>query len=308
MPLRIDASEARDFLRARGHDASDLEPLSGGEWSTAFAFRTGDREYVVRFHERRDDLEKDRYAQRWVSGRLRTPRIVEIGDLAGGAYGISERVRGPAIDTLDEAGMRRALPSLLAAMDAMREADLAGTRGYWGWHGDGNAEAPSWRDTLLGRLPGRDVMGEWRAAVVASPLGITAFDAAVAGIHELLPFCPEERALVHEDLLNYNVLVDDRGVVLLDWGASWYGDFVYDVALLTFWWPRYERWPRIAIREEVERHWREIGLRVPSFAERLRCCQLHIGIEHMPYQAARGRLDDARWTASHTLELLDAPL
>lgn len=303
MPLRIAAPEARDFLRARGHDASDLEPLSGGEWSTAFAFREGDREYVVRFHERRDDLEKDRYAQRWVEQRLRTPRVLEIGGLADGAYGISERVRGMPLDDLDEAAMRRTLPSLLAAMDAIREADLSGTRGYWGWHGDGNADAASWHDTLLGRLPGRDVLAEWRAIVAASPLGTEAFDAAVGGIRELLPFLPEDRALIHNDLLNYNVLVDDEGVVLLDWGASWYGDFVFDVALLTFWWSHYERWSRIDIRDEVERHWREIGLAVPSFAERLRCYQLQLGVEHMPYQVGRGRLDDARRTARRTLEI-----
>lgn len=308
MPQAITAEQAKRFLSGRGHDAADVVPLTGGEWSAAFAFREAEHEYVIRFHERRDDLEKDRYAQRWVSSRLRTPKIIEVGDLAEGAYGISERVRGPAIDTLDEAGMRQALPSLLAALDAMRDADLSGTRGYWGWHGDGNAEAASWHDTLLGRLPGRDVMAEWRRIVAASPLGTAEFDAAVAGIRDLIPFCPEVRALVHEDLLNYNVLVDEAGVVLLDWGASWYGDFVYDIALLSFWWPRYERWPAIDIVGEVRRHHAAIGLHVPHFAERLRCCQLHIGIEHMPYQVGRGRLDDARWTARHTVEVANAPL
>ena len=308
MPISITAAEARDFLRRHGHPASDLEPLSGGEWSAAFAFREDQRAYVVRFHERRDDLEKDLYAQRWVSSRLRTPRVVEIGDLPEGAYGISERVRGTPLDDLDEVGMRRALPSLLAAMDAMRDADLSGTRGFWGWHGDGNAEALSWHDTLLGRLPERDVMAEWRSIVAASPLGTDAYDAALTAIGELLPSCPEARALVHEDLLNYNVLVDDAGVVLLDWGASWYGDWVYDIALLAFWWPHYERWRAIDVVAELRRHHAGIGLVVPHFAERLRCCMLHLGLEHMPYQIGRGRLEDARWTARRTMELARMPL
>ncbi len=305
---RVTAAEASTFLRSRGHDPTNVLPLTGGEWSAAFAFREGPREYVIRFHERRDDLEKDRYAQRWVSDRLRTPRILEIGDLEQGAYGISERVRGTPLDDLDEAGMRRALPPLFAAMDALREADLGEARGYWGWHGDGNAEAASWRDTLLLRQPRRDVMGEWRAIAAGSPLGTAEFDAGVARIRELLPFCPEERSVVHNDLLNYNVLVDDADVVLLDWGAAWYGDFLYDVALLAFWWPRYARWPGIDIRREVERHYAAIGLRVPAFAERLACYQVHIGVEHMAYQVGRGRLEDARWTARHTVEVANAPL
>src|SRR6266850_1784316 len=39
MPTALSADEARAFLRARGRDASDLTPLTGGLWSTTFAFR-----------------------------------------------------------------------------------------------------------------------------------------------------------------------------------------------------------------------------------------------------------------------------
>src|SRR4029077_5046408 len=138
----ISTADAQALLRERGHDARDLEPLTGGLWSTTYAFTEAGRDYVVRFHDRRDDLEKDRFASRWASPALRVPNIVEIGDLANGAYGISERVRGGQIDDLDAEGMRRILPSLFAAMDAMRDADLSGTTGWGLWHGDGNGTFP----------------------------------------------------------------------------------------------------------------------------------------------------------------------
>jgi hygromycin-B 4-O-kinase len=303
MPIAIDAAQARATLAAAGHDARDFVPLHGGAWSTAFAFREADRDLVVRFHERRDDLEKDRYAQRWSGPRLRMPRILEIRDVEHGTYALSEKVPGEPLDDLDEARMRQVLPALLASLDAVRTADLSGTRGYGLWHGDGNAKHMTWRDNLV-RMDPPGERGAQRASLANAPVGRAEFDIGLARMHELLPFCPEDRHLVHNDLLHYNVLVDHEGVVLLDWGASIYGDFLYDAALLTFWWPWYaKRWGAIDVRSEVAVHYRDIGFDVPAFDERLRCCELDIGISHIAYQAGRGEWANCAWTANRTAEL-----
>ena len=308
MPITITPAEAADALARLGHTACDIVPLSGGLWSAAFAFAEDGREYVVRFHDRRDDLEKDRFAYRWASDALRTPRIVEVGSFRLGGYGISERVHGQEIDSLDEAALRRVLPSLLRALDGTRSADLSGTRGYGLWHGDGHGEFGSWHDALLGIARGRDDMAERRALLAATDIGTEAFDAGLAAMRELLPLATEERHLAHNDLLYHNVLADQRGVVLLDWGASIYGDFLYDAALLIFWWPYFRQWSGIDVEAEILRHYADLGLEIPHLAERLRCCELHIGIDHIAFQAGHGRLDDARWTARHTHELARMPL
>ena len=305
MPVTLTKDEAQRFLREHGHDARELEPLTGGLWSAAFGFAEGEREYVVRFHDRRDDLEKDRFAGRWASPWLRTPRIVDIGDSGRGGYGISERVHGTPLDALDEAGMRRVLPSLLRSLDAIRDANVGATHGYGLWHGDGNGERASWRDTLLDLGDGRDRMAERRAFLATTRIGVAEFDLALSRLRELLPSCPDERHLVHNDLLNFNVLADDAGVVLLDWGASIYGDFLYDAALLVFWWPHplYAKWSRIDIRTEVERHHKATRLEIPHVAERLLCCELHIGLDHIAFQAEHQMWDHAAWTARRTREL-----
>lgn len=305
MPLRISAEQAAAFLRERGHDAHDVTALTGGLWSTTYAFREGDRDFVVRFHERRDDLEKDHFAMRWGSPRLRIPRIVEIGDATEGGYGISERAAGSAIDLLDEHGMRTALPKLLATLDALREASAAGTRGYGLWHGDGNAPLARWRDALLGE----EQIDRDRAALDGTQVGTGAFDAGIARMRALVDACPGERHVVHNDLLYRNVLHGADGIVMLDWGASIYGDFLYDMALLTFWWPWFaERWGGIDVRAAIERHYREIGLDIPMLAERMRCYELDIGVSHIVFQAKHDRWDDAAWTARRTIALAAAPL
>lgn len=305
MPPRLSADDARRLLVERGHDPSDVAPLTGGMWSTTFAFAERGREYVVRFHERRDDLEKDRFAMRWATARLRTPRMVEIAETSAGPYGISERVTGAPIDDLDETGMRAVLPELFRTLDAVRESSTEGTRGYGLWHGDGNAPRQTWRRTLVPE----DGDAQMRATLVGTPVGTTAFDAGVARIRDLSDACPEDRHVAHNDLLYRNVFWGPDGIVLLDWGASIYGDFLYDMALLTFWWPWFgRRWGGIDVRVEIEQHYRETGLEVPAFAERMRCYELDIGVSHIASQVAQGLREDATWTARRTMALAAAPL
>src|SRR4029077_7306827 len=132
----------------------------------------------------------------------------------------------------------------------------------------------SWSDMLVRNAAERDL-------VASHPDARDGFDAGLTRMRELLAFGPERRHLVHDDLLYHNVFADDRGVVLLDWGASIYGDFLHDVALLTFWWPYYEQWRSIDIDALVREHF---ATGVPHFGQRLRLCEMDIGVSHIPFQ------------------------
>lgn len=308
MTVRDDVTRVETFLAARfGGDVSDVAPLGAGVWSKAFAFHWAGRDYVIRFGAHREDFAKDRLAARYACPALPIPHIIELGEAVGEYYAISARVFGGYIDDADEAQMRDLLPSLFAALDAARLADLSGTTGYGPWGADGIAPYPSWRIALLdvaADRPGDRIHG-WRERLAASHVGIGPFEDAYGYLQVFVDRAPEDRHLIHSDLLHFNVLVDAGRITgVLDWGCGMYGDFLYDLAWLCFWQPWYPAWRGIDFRAEATRHYAAIGLDVPHFEERLRCCQIHIGLAGQAYQAYSGAWSDLQDTARRTIEII----
>jgi hygromycin-B 4-O-kinase len=302
-----DETRVEAFLTARfDGEAADVAPLGAGVWSKAYAFRRAGRDYVIRFGAHREDFAKDSLAARYACPALPIPRVVEMGEADGGYYAISERVFGEYIDDVDEARMRALLPALFDALDAARLADLSETTGYGGWDAAGNAPFSSWRAALLDVANDRPVdrIHGWHKRLAASSLGIGPFEEAYARLHALAGTAPEARHLIHSDLLHFNVLVGaDRITGVLDWGCGMVGDFLYDLAWLCFWQPWYPAWQRIDFAEEARRHYVAIDLDVPDFDERLRCCQIHIGLAGQAYQAYAGDWANLQDTARRTIEI-----
>lgn len=301
----VNQSHAETFLLGKfGSGVTDVAPLGRGEWSRAYSFRDGQQEYVARFGGYVEDFAKDRIAAGYASGDLPVPAMIEIGEAFGGYYAISERAYGEYIDEIDGAGMRTTLPSLFTVLDAMRQVDLSGTTGYGLWDAEGVGAFPTWREALLGvglDRPEERTYG-WREGLAASATGTALFDEGMVQLEALLTFCPEERHLIHSDLLHFNVLVaDDRITAVVDWGCGLYGDFLYDVAWFAFWSDWFPAWQGIDFREEARRHFAAIGLVVPYLEERLHCYQLHIGLDSQKYNAFKGRWVEGETVARKTL-------
>jgi aminoglycoside phosphotransferase (APT) family kinase protein len=116
---------------------------------------------------------------------------------------------------------------------------------------------------------------------------------------------PDDRHIIHGDLVNHNVLVQgSRITAVIDWGNALYGDWLYDAASLIFWWPWFPQWQNIDITAELEGHWEQHGGQPPRLHHRLRACLVHIGLDAMAYNAYRGRWDDLARTASQISELV----
>jgi hygromycin-B 4-O-kinase len=307
----VDLVAAADFLAYRfGGRATDVAAAPRqGEWSRAYFFRHDDADFVVRFARMAENFEKDRALCRYASRDLPIPRVTEIGEASGGYYAISERAHGEILETLGPDEVRRVLPSLFGALDAMRDADVSGSTGYGPWPGDGDAEQPTWRDYLLSVEidPPSSATHGWRAKLAARPDDERAFDASYAHLRSLVDACPEIRHLVHSDLLYGNVLVaGDRISAVFDWGCTLIGDFLYDLAWLTFWSPWYPGLDAIDLRSEALRHFETIGLDVPAFDARLHAYEVHIGLGGQAYQALTERWDEFDATGRRIGQILNS--
>lgn len=302
----MDERAARAFLHARFGPGARISAMRPGEWSAVYAVHTAGADLVARFSAFDEDFEKDAFVARYASAALPIPPIIEWGRCPPGFYAIAPQMLGEHIDRIDAARLRRVLPSLFAALDAMRTVDLSAASGFGGWRADGRIGHPTWRAFLLAVATDPSTRGGLRprAQLAGAPAALAAFDEGFVLMRSLIEHCPEERHLIHDDLMNRNVLVGaDRVTAVLDWGSSLYGDFLYDIAKLVFYQPWRPEWGSIDFSAEARAHYDAVGLAVPSFAERVQCYCLRIGLADMAYSAFRERWDEVDLKARRVREI-----
>jgi hygromycin-B 4-O-kinase len=198
------------------------------------------------------------------------------------------------------------VPSLAAALEAMRTADISATTGFGGWGSDGNAPKATWSEHLLAvnrDAPDRRTYG-WRQRLATfSPQGEAAFargyDLLQTVVTDFVPRC-----LLHCDLINRNVLVDNEKIAgVFDWGCSLYGDHLYELAWFEFWAPWSPQLDVPLLRTELEKRW---GYAPEDKEARLMACYLHIGLDHLAYNAYLGDWETLLATAERMKDLVAA--
>ncbi|WP_276977994.1 aminoglycoside phosphotransferase family protein [Flavobacterium filum] len=304
-PLEI--TEIESFLHTHfKQTVSDVAPLGKGEWSQAFSFRNLDNDYVIRFGLYSDDFKKDQIAAAYTASDLPIPKVVEIGQALGRSFAISERAFGNMLDGLDEPQMVQIVPAVFQMLDAIRMTNVNSTSGYGNWNTEKIAPYSTWQEYLLDAWndPVTSRTYGWRASLQNSPMGEAPFNKAFNVLKSLVEKCPEERYLLHTDLLHYNVLVQGSKIsAVIDWGNAMYGDFLYELAGLIVWSPWYPAMQNIDWAAEALNHYKKIGLEVPNFEERLRCYEISIGLNGMSYNAFKHNWKDLELTTKRTLEI-----
>ena len=102
---------------------------------------------------------------------------------------------GDILEELDADRMRRTLPSLFGALDAMRAIDLSATTGFGPPLPDGNGEYATWREFLLAvgddqpTLAVNPVRG-WRAQLDSRPHVARTFDRTLDELASLVDGVP----------------------------------------------------------------------------------------------------------------------
>jgi hygromycin-B 4-O-kinase len=303
----IERAGAEAFLHEHlGANVQSIQEVGRGEWSVAFAYHLDGHDYVARFGLFGDDFMRDRLVAKYTSERLPLPQILAIGQYKNGFFALSERAFGHFLDKLDANEMRATLPNLFDTLDAVKEIKLQDTRGFGGWDARGIAPYASWQEALLDVIndrPEKRIHG-WRKSLEEIPENLALFEKASALFADKVALCPNERHLIHNDLLNRNVFIENsRVTALLDWGDSRYGDYLYDMAHLLYWWPWFTQWRSIAMMREIEQHYQTKKLHLENFHERLQCYQMHIGLDSMAYDCYTKRWNKFAWNIKRTFDI-----
>ena len=93
---------------------------------------------------------------------------------------------------------------------------------------------------------------------------------------------------------------DGKITAVLDWVDASYGDFVYDIAVLDFWWP----W--LGVRKAFQEYSQQRECELPFYAERLLCYECHHALGALRFFAKSGHEEGYRLTRALILHKLDA--
>lgn len=298
-------SVAQDLVSTTfGKHATAPRSLAAGAWSEAFELTIDGKEVVLRIGAHGTDFAKDEIAARFAGPRLPVPPVLARGKAGSWHYVISTRMHGIGLDDLAAVDLTLVLPSLLTTLDAIGEVGVAETLGYGIWAPDGRAPHSSWAEALLAigdetaRVPG------WRAALADSSIGLRPVNAGLSALAALVPYLPNERQMIHGDLLNRNVLAADGRVSgVLDWGNALYGDSLYDAAWLIYWWPWFPQWRGIDVYAALLAHWHAARPLPVHMRERLHAYLIHIGLDAIAYCTFRRHWDEVNLNAETVVML-----
>jgi hygromycin-B 4-O-kinase len=308
--LSITSSETAQFLQEKyGSGIADVTQIGEGGWSLAFAFVFEGVRHVIRWSDVADNFERDAVAARFTSDDLPIPAIIEFGRGLHTYFAISPYVGGTYLEALSSAEIVNTLPSLLKMLRTLRALDLSGTVGFGFWNKEGKGSHDSWKAFLLddkNESEGSLIKG-WKANLEAASMGMDAYQKLWGAFVPFVERCPEERSLVHSDLLNRNVLTSAGAITaVLDWGSSFYGDSLYDVAWFTFcehWFPKFQ--DMHVSQRLLEDFKADPHTNTADVDARLMCYQLDIGIGSIAYNAFKKDWKNAQEAANYTLKLLE---
>ncbi len=289
---------------------TDIAPTGFGEWSQTFIFSAHEQRKVIRFSAFDEDFKKDRFAARYASPNLPVPPVEEIGQAFGLFFAITPFVEGQMIDHFSAAEMQSSIPALMSLLNALREVDGSQTRGYGGFGADGNGTILSWHDYLLNMTadtPESRLQG-WKEHLAKNQEAEQLYWQGRQRLVELVPLCPEDRHLIHNDLLHFNLIMRDNHVAaVIDWGCALWGDFLYDLAMFTTWQFYYPAMAEIHFAEEARRSFTAKNVPLPHFYERLQCYQIHLLLDSLAYNAWKVDPVNLKIAAGRLKEILAGP-
>jgi hygromycin-B 4-O-kinase len=274
--------ELTRFLRNHFDPGSaEVEYLTCGWFSYAFAFTASGRAYVIRLNAWQVDLRKDELAwRRFSRPGLPVPEMLQLAPYNQHCwYAITRRCQGLPPDRLSPAEQDTLIQPYFDIIHTILSTDISAFTG-WGLAGSrGSGLFPSIQRYLLA-FWNHKFCYDWRHFLQDGRIAEKPFMAAYRELEYLSGFIPPERYLVHGDFGQHNLIAcDGRITGVLDWAEMQYGDFVDDVSTLE----TYEDgtpFARLWIAYAAQN-----GLPMTHYEERMRFCLLRYHMSEVIHAA-----------------------
>lgn len=304
----ISPSETEQFLREKyGSGISDVKQLGAGAWSHAFSFEHEGIRNVIRWSNVVGNFERDAIAASFHRDGLPIPPITDVGKAHNKFFAISPFAAGVYLEILSAEELESTVPAIFRMFRALRSVDLSTMTGFGLWDKEGRGSHDSWKEFLRddkNDLEGSLING-WRPNLQNSSMGTDVYERLWGRFEPLVNFCPEDRGLVHSDLLNHNVLAEDGSIsAVLDWGSSIYGDSLFDVAWFLFYEPWYPHFSEVNLLQRIlEDYKADPTTNKTNIDERLLCYKLNIGLDSIAYNAFKQDWEHAQEAADYTVKI-----
>ncbi|HLE49031.1 MAG TPA: aminoglycoside phosphotransferase family protein [Patescibacteria group bacterium] len=300
--------DVENFLKKHtGVAISGVTPIGKGEWSSAYSYQQNGFGKVIRFSRFEEDYKKDRFASGLSSQKLPIPPIEEIGQAFNNSFAISPRVEGKMIDELTPFEIQKVIPAFLELLDSLRSADVSKTTGFGSWDGNGQGTKKCWNEFILGIAsdkPSNRIAG-WKEKLAKNKNTYKIYSLAYDRLTNLISYCPNERYLVHNDLLHTNLIVNDNKIAaVIDWGCALYGDFLYDLAMYTLWQFYYPSMAKIDFKNKAKNYFKDAGADLRNFDQRLKCYELHLALDSIAYNSFKENRKNVDLTIGRIKEIL----
>jgi hygromycin-B 4-O-kinase len=268
----------------------DLVSVEGGQVARVFSFRVDNQEYIVRFNLDKmlaSNFPKEVYlARKLTATSLPLAPILHVGRLDELHFAISRKMPGKMLEQHTPQEVLALLPQMLDLLEVMHSVDTSETQGYGVFDDQGQGLASSWHASLseIGvEEEENNYFGKWHRLFNETCLERDFYEDLYQRMQALLVHCPEERTLLFGGFSMRNILAQDGKITaVLDLIGASYGDAVYDIASLDFW------WPPLGMREAFLQYQQQRGRELPFYAERLLCYECHHALSGLRFFAKGG--------------------
>lgn len=307
--IKVTAEESEQFLQKRfGNQDYAVMELGEGGWSYAYSFQHNGIKSVIRWGDVPDNFERDAFAAQFSNDDMPVPPIVEIGESNGRFFAISPFAVGNFLEVVSSKDLETASSSIVKMLRALRAVDMSTSSGFGFWNKDGKGNHDSWKGFLQddGNSSAESLIKGWKERLPSSPVSKDVYDRLLSKFQSLLDYCPENRGVVHSDLVNKNVLVAGGKVTaVLDWGSSFFGDPLYDIAWLIFcdpWAPNFKATQLIS--QLLEDFKADPNSNTENMDERLLCYQLNIAVGSIAYNTFKMNWKTLQEVVDYSTKLL----